>query len=147
MIFIYHLQNILPSSPLEQPGFVLLVWQSLQMCSCFMIPGNFTLFRSLPVKSFIYFNLAIPYTSCLDFSSWSLSINKDFIMLLVAPVCIFSSFSTSSTADFLLTKEMFLDKWLKFVFTKLFLVLHESFIVAETMVIYVYTFIKLFVAA
>lgn len=105
------------------------------------MPGNLTLFKSFPLNNFIYFNLAIPSTKILDFSSCSLSINKDLIMLFVAPVCIFYSLSTSSTADFLVLRDTPLVRWLKLVLTKLFLVLQESFIVVATMLMILYTLI------
>ena len=143
---IHHLLNILPSYPLEYPGFVFLVWQSLQICSCLIIPGNFTLLNSFPVRSFIYLRLAIPSTSCLDFQSWSLSISRDLIMLFVALVCIFSSFKQSSTADFLDFKVTPLERLLKLVLTKLLRVRHDQCMVEETMHIIINTLIELFMA-
>lgn len=108
-----------------------------------MTPGNFTLPRFLAVNNFIYFNFAIPSTSCLDFSRLSLSTNSDLIMLWVVFVCIRSSFSTSSTADRLVFRDTPLDNPLKLVLMKLFLVRHESFIVFATSLKYMCTFIEL----
>lgn len=106
------------------------------------------MFRSLPTNKFIYLSLAMPSINCLDFYNWSLSINKDFTIDLVELVCIFSLGSTSSIIDFLDRNELPLAKVLNpFVRIKLFLVLHDSFIVVETEINMQCTFIELLMAA
>lgn len=110
-----------------------------------MIPGNFTSFNYLSLRSFIYFSFAMPSISCLDLSSASLSMSKDFIILFVPDVCIFYSRSTSSAADLSLLRGLFWDRWLKLVLTKLFLERQLEFIVDATIINLRYTLIGLFV--